>query len=112
MIGLKDTKYQMGNLKISLLLTESSRTGYSVQHFSLGLGLTSDYTSDSIFLAILNPSQYIHDYIFSLETYSWGCLILYFFCILQDFAIETVKSTHEFWKALISKMTNAGELNW
>lgn len=45
----------------------------SVQHFSLGLGLTSDYTSDSIFLAILNLSQYIHDYIFSLETYSWGC---------------------------------------
>uniref|UniRef100_A0A3P9ATZ3 inorganic diphosphatase n=2 Tax=Haplochromini TaxID=319058 RepID=A0A3P9ATZ3_9CICH len=29
----------------------------------------------------------------------------------RDFAIETVKSTHEFWKALISKMTNAGELN-
>lgn len=31
---------------------------------------------------------------------------------LQDFAIETVKTTHEFWKALISKKTDAGELNW
>lgn len=81
MIGLKDTKYQMGNLKISLLLTESSRTGYSVQHFSLGLGLTSDYTSDSIFLAILNLSQYIHDYIFSLETYSWGCCFDFVFLL-------------------------------
>ncbi|TMS21915.1 GTP-binding protein SAR1b [Larimichthys crocea] len=30
----------------------------------------------------------------------------------RDFAIKTVKSTHEFWKALISKKTNAGELNW
>lgn len=30
----------------------------------------------------------------------------------QDFAIQTVKSTHEFWKALISKKTDAGELNW
>ncbi|KAM9837919.1 inorganic pyrophosphatase 2, mitochondrial [Aulostomus maculatus] len=29
----------------------------------------------------------------------------------RDFAIETVKSTHEFWKALISKKTDAGELN-
>ncbi|GLD62838.1 inorganic pyrophosphatase-like protein [Lates japonicus] len=29
----------------------------------------------------------------------------------RDFAIKTVKSTHEFWKALISKRTNAGELN-
>eukprot|EP00064_Thunnus_orientalis_P010338 superscaffoldBa00001396_g10364 len=29
----------------------------------------------------------------------------------RDFAIETVKSTHEFWKALISQKTNAGELN-
>lgn len=32
--------------------------------------------------------------------------------VLQDFAIETVKSTHEFWKALISKKTDAGGLNW
>lgn len=32
--------------------------------------------------------------------------------VFQDFAIETVKSTHEFWKALISKKTGAGELNW
>lgn len=31
---------------------------------------------------------------------------------LQDFAIKTVKDTHEFWKALISKKTDAGELNW
>uniref|UniRef100_A0A8P4KU46 inorganic diphosphatase n=1 Tax=Dicentrarchus labrax TaxID=13489 RepID=A0A8P4KU46_DICLA len=30
----------------------------------------------------------------------------------RDFAIETVKSTHEFWKALISKKTSAGDLNW
>lgn len=30
----------------------------------------------------------------------------------QDFAIATVKSTHEFWKALIMKKTNGGELNW
>lgn len=30
----------------------------------------------------------------------------------QDFALKTVKETHEFWKALISKKTNAGELNW
>ncbi|XP_023258545.1 inorganic pyrophosphatase-like, partial [Seriola lalandi dorsalis] len=29
----------------------------------------------------------------------------------RDFAIATVKSTHEFWKALISKKTDAGELN-
>ncbi|XP_008287056.1 inorganic pyrophosphatase 2, mitochondrial [Stegastes partitus] len=29
----------------------------------------------------------------------------------RDFAIKTVKSTHEFWKALISKQTNAGGLN-
>ncbi|KAI3364802.1 hypothetical protein L3Q82_000995 [Scortum barcoo] len=29
----------------------------------------------------------------------------------RDFAIKTVKSTHEFWKALISKKSNAGELN-
>uniref|UniRef100_A0A3Q3MZ37 inorganic diphosphatase n=1 Tax=Mastacembelus armatus TaxID=205130 RepID=A0A3Q3MZ37_9TELE len=29
----------------------------------------------------------------------------------RDFAITTVKSTHEFWKALISKKTSAGELN-
>ncbi|KAG7261031.1 hypothetical protein CRUP_001374 [Coryphaenoides rupestris] len=29
----------------------------------------------------------------------------------RDFAIETVKSTHEFWKALVSKKTNAGELH-
>ena len=33
-------------------------------------------------------------------------------CVLQDFAIKTIKSTHEFWKALISKKTDAGELNW
>ncbi|KAL0964569.1 hypothetical protein UPYG_G00325770 [Umbra pygmaea] len=29
----------------------------------------------------------------------------------KDFAIETIKSTHDFWKALISQKTNAGELN-
>uniref|UniRef100_A0A8C7KJ21 inorganic diphosphatase n=1 Tax=Oncorhynchus kisutch TaxID=8019 RepID=A0A8C7KJ21_ONCKI len=29
----------------------------------------------------------------------------------RDFALKTVKETHEFWKALISKKTNAGELN-
>ncbi|KAM7381500.1 hypothetical protein PAMA_012376 [Pampus argenteus] len=29
----------------------------------------------------------------------------------KDFAIKTVKSTHEFWKALISQKTNAGEIN-
>ncbi|XP_036073081.1 inorganic pyrophosphatase 2, mitochondrial [Oryzias melastigma] len=29
----------------------------------------------------------------------------------RDFAIKTVKSTHEFWKVLISKQTSAGELN-
>uniref|UniRef100_A0A671XW65 inorganic diphosphatase n=1 Tax=Sparus aurata TaxID=8175 RepID=A0A671XW65_SPAAU len=29
----------------------------------------------------------------------------------RDFAIKTIKSTHEFWKALISKKTDAGELN-
>uniref|UniRef100_A0A3Q3WKL0 inorganic diphosphatase n=1 Tax=Mola mola TaxID=94237 RepID=A0A3Q3WKL0_MOLML len=29
----------------------------------------------------------------------------------RDFAVKTVKSTHEFWKALISKKTDAGELN-
>ncbi|XP_068439447.1 inorganic pyrophosphatase 2, mitochondrial [Clinocottus analis] len=29
----------------------------------------------------------------------------------RDFAIQTIKSTNEFWKALISKKTNAGELN-
>ncbi|XP_077595523.1 inorganic pyrophosphatase 2, mitochondrial [Stigmatopora nigra] len=29
----------------------------------------------------------------------------------RDFAIETVKSTHEFWKALISQKTDAGELS-
>lgn len=34
------------------------------------------------------------------------------FCVFQDFAIKTVKSTHEFWKALISKKTSAGEINW
>ncbi|XP_058649884.1 inorganic pyrophosphatase 2, mitochondrial isoform X2 [Onychostoma macrolepis] len=30
----------------------------------------------------------------------------------RDFAIKTVKDTHSFWKALISKNTDAGELNW
>ncbi|XP_066534428.1 inorganic pyrophosphatase [Hoplias malabaricus] len=29
----------------------------------------------------------------------------------KEFAIKTIKSTHEFWKALFSKQTNAGELN-
>uniref|UniRef100_A0A1A8MW37 inorganic diphosphatase n=1 Tax=Nothobranchius pienaari TaxID=704102 RepID=A0A1A8MW37_9TELE len=29
----------------------------------------------------------------------------------RDFAIKTVKSTHEFWKSLMSTKTNAGELN-
>lgn len=29
----------------------------------------------------------------------------------RDFAIETIKATHGFWKALISQQTNAGELN-
>lgn len=29
----------------------------------------------------------------------------------RDFAIKTVKDTHSFWKALISKNTDAGELN-
>lgn len=29
----------------------------------------------------------------------------------KDFAIETIKATHGFWKALISQQTNAGELN-
>ncbi|TWW81946.1 Inorganic pyrophosphatase [Takifugu flavidus] len=29
----------------------------------------------------------------------------------RDFAIKTVKDTHEFWKALVSKKTDAGELN-
>ncbi|KAM4715552.1 inorganic pyrophosphatase 2, mitochondrial isoform 3-T3 [Anableps anableps] len=29
----------------------------------------------------------------------------------RDFAIQTVQSTHEFWKALISQKSNAGELN-
>ncbi|KAL1264854.1 hypothetical protein QQF64_005209 [Cirrhinus molitorella] len=29
----------------------------------------------------------------------------------RDFAIKTVKDTHSFWKALISKKTDAGELN-
>ncbi|CAM4712499.1 unnamed protein product [Leuciscus chuanchicus] len=30
----------------------------------------------------------------------------------RDFAIKTIKDTHSFWKALISKKTDAGELNW
>ncbi|XP_068161769.1 inorganic pyrophosphatase 2, mitochondrial isoform X2 [Antennarius striatus] len=29
----------------------------------------------------------------------------------RDFAIKTIKSTHEFWKALVSKATDAGGLN-
>ncbi|XDV43958.1 hypothetical protein PO909_012335 [Leuciscus waleckii] len=29
----------------------------------------------------------------------------------RDFAIKTIKDTHSFWKALISKKTDAGELN-
>ncbi|XP_051529595.1 inorganic pyrophosphatase 2, mitochondrial isoform X2 [Myxocyprinus asiaticus] len=29
----------------------------------------------------------------------------------REFAIKTVKDTHSFWKALISKKTNAGEIN-
>ncbi|XP_016316265.1 inorganic pyrophosphatase isoform X1 [Sinocyclocheilus anshuiensis] len=29
----------------------------------------------------------------------------------KDFATETIKATHGFWKALISQQTNAGELN-
>ncbi|KAK7904643.1 hypothetical protein WMY93_017250 [Mugilogobius chulae] len=29
----------------------------------------------------------------------------------RDFAIKTVKSTHEFWKAMITKQSDAGELN-
>lgn len=32
--------------------------------------------------------------------------------VSQDFAVKTIKSTHEFWKALVSKATDAGELNW
>lgn len=32
--------------------------------------------------------------------------------VFQDFAIEVIKSTHNFWKALISQTANAGELNW
>ena len=32
--------------------------------------------------------------------------------VFQDFAIKTIKDTHEFWKALISKNSSAGELNW
>lgn len=35
-----------------------------------------------------------------------------FFSVFQDFAIKVIKDTHTFWKALISKNTNAGELNW
>lgn len=34
------------------------------------------------------------------------------FCLFQDFAIEVIKSTHKFWKALISQNSTAGELNW
>lgn len=30
----------------------------------------------------------------------------------QDFAIEVIKATHNFWKALIAQKANAGELNW
>lgn len=32
--------------------------------------------------------------------------------MFQDFAIEVIKSTHNFWKALISQKASAGELNW
>lgn len=32
--------------------------------------------------------------------------------LFQDFAIEVIKTTHGFWKALISKQACAGELNW
>lgn len=39
-------------------------------------------------------------------------VILNKYCVFQDFAIKTVKSTNEFWKALVSKRTDAGELNW
>ena len=34
------------------------------------------------------------------------------FFVFQDFAINVIKSTHEFWKALIEQKANAGELNW
>ncbi|MBN3312244.1 NPFF1 protein, partial [Atractosteus spatula] len=30
----------------------------------------------------------------------------------KDFAIEIIKSTHGFWKALVSKKTSSGELSW
>lgn len=39
-------------------------------------------------------------------------LINYCFFVSQDFAIEVIKSTHNFWKALISQQAKAGELNW
>lgn len=34
------------------------------------------------------------------------------FFVFQDFAIEVIKDTHKFWKALISQNSTAGELNW
>lgn len=30
----------------------------------------------------------------------------------QDFAIDVIKSTNNFWKALVSQQTSAGKLNW
>lgn len=39
---------------------------------------------------------------------NWALIVLVF----QDFAVEVIKSTHNFWKALISQKANAGELNW
>lgn len=88
MIGSEDTKFLMENLKTSLLLMGSSKTGYNISHFIAKDSLL--LTQDCNYLQI-----YVQKLLFS-----------------QDFAIKTVKSTHQFWKALISKQTSAGELNW
>lgn len=44
--------------------------------------------------------------------YSSTIFIQRVFLYLQDFAIKTVEDTHSFWKSLISKKSDAGEINW
>ena len=38
------------------------------------------------------------------------CTSILYTLHLQDFAIKTIKSTHEHWRALVQKQTNGGEI--
>lgn len=89
--GSGDTKSQTANPKTSLRSTAFSKTGQA---------LKNKHTH------FLEMSPYF------ASTFTIDLASCEFNLCLQDFAIKTVKDTHEFWKALISKTTDAGELNW